>query len=162
MLAYVIPKLMRVLPHKVQCTSRIIYCKVCGANMEFLFAKSQFMNLSGCKLMTQLLTITLQGDSWANQGRALTPTGHSDSQIRHRAQLTLPSAVPHVEEAQLTYQQRGSAWLDIYNVFISLTRHRWCCPACLGDLSGLKVAIRVIKPLKLDDRCGSTCYKVVN
>lgn len=83
--------------------------------MEFLFANSQRMNLSGCTIMTLLLTITLQGDSWANQDVALTPTGHSDSQIRHRARLALPSAVPHVEEAQLTYQQHGSQTYPMFS-----------------------------------------------
>lgn len=43
--------------------------------MEFLFADPQ---LSGCTLMTRLLTIALQGDSWANQDvtplRQLDPT----------------------------------------------------------------------------------------
>lgn len=103
---------MRVLPHTVQCTSRMTYGKVSRTNKEFLSAKSQFVNLGGCTLMTRLLTIALQGDSWSNQDGALTPTGHSDSQIRPRAQLTFPSAVPHAEEAQLTYQRRGSAWPD--------------------------------------------------
>lgn len=85
-----------------------IYGKVGGTNMELLFANSWLGNRSGCSLMTLLLTITLQGDSSANQLGALKPTGHSDSQMRHRARLALPSAVPHVEEAQRTYQQHGS------------------------------------------------------
>lgn len=83
--------------------------------MEFLFANLQLMNPSGCAIMTLLLTITLQGDSLANQDVAA-PTGHSDSQIRHRAQQALPSAVPHFEEAQLTYQQHS---LQTYSMFSS-------------------------------------------
>lgn len=105
-----------VLPLKVQCTSRKIYSKVGGTNMELLFASQWLSNPSSCSWMTALLTITLQGDSWANQDEALTLTGHSDSQIRDRARLVIPSAVPHVEEAQWTYQQRGS---QTYTMFSS-------------------------------------------
>lgn len=105
-----------VLPHKVQCTR--------GKYMEEWVAQiwnsslqtAQLGNLSGCMLMALLLTITLQGDSWANQLRARTPAGPSDRQTRRTASLASPSAVPHVEEAQRTYQQPSS---QTYTMFSS-------------------------------------------
>lgn len=52
-----------------------IYVKVGGTNMELLLANVWLKNLSGHTLMTLPLTITLQGDSWANQLRVLRAAG---------------------------------------------------------------------------------------
>lgn len=111
---------MRILPHKVHWTSREIYVKVGGTNMDLLFADAWLGNLSGCTLMTLLLTLTLKGDSWANQLRALTATGHSDGEIPHRAWLALRSAVPQDEEAQRAHIP--AAWFTDMQCFHLLNK----------------------------------------
>lgn len=64
------------LPHDlIRCNVHTgnIWGKVGGTNMELRFANTRLGNLSGCAVMTLLLTITLQGDSWANQLSVLMP-----------------------------------------------------------------------------------------
>lgn len=54
------------LPHDlIRCNVHTgnIWEKVGGTNMELLFANARLGNLSGCAVMTLLLTITLQGNS---------------------------------------------------------------------------------------------------
>lgn len=74
----IIPAWFGALPHDlIRCNVHTgnIWEEVGGTNMELHFANARLGNLSGCTVMTLLLTITLQGNSRANQLSVLTPAG---------------------------------------------------------------------------------------
>lgn len=95
------------LPHYlIRCNvhTESIWEKVGGTNMELRFANTQLGNLSGCAVMTLLLTITLQGNSWANQLSGLTPAGppRQPDETQSQASLTISCSTHQGGSAQHT------------------------------------------------------------
>lgn len=67
--------------------------------------------------MTLLLSITLEGEGWANQGAALKLSTATHTQPEHTR--ALPSAVARMAEAQRTYQP---AWFSHMQCFHLLNK----------------------------------------